>query len=154
MQVACGQKCTTMSQVITGSLWWASPAISYWYQMGVCIWRWEGKRQMQTDSWLAAHNSWWGPHCLYVDTNGYRLTVDMCQADKWDWYCVIDHPQNINMEIGNGVNLWTLRTTHCDRGRHVAAYVNCQAACESLWTWRWSLSSPDAYSGWDMEPFI
>jgi hypothetical protein len=38
-------------------------------------------------------------HCLYVDTSGYRLTVDMCQADSLDWYCVIDHPQNINTEI-------------------------------------------------------
>lgn len=120
------------------------PCHIYCYQMGVCFLRGEGKRQMQTDSWLVAHSSWLSPHCLYGDTSGYGLAVDMCQADKWDWYCVIDHPHNINTEIENVVNLWTLHTTHCDSDRQMAAYVNCQTPCETLWILRWSLSSPDA----------
>jgi len=33
-------------------------------------------------SWLAAHNSWRGPHSLYEEINGYKLTVNMCETVK------------------------------------------------------------------------
>jgi hypothetical protein len=43
-------KCTSVSQRIIWSLWWASCVVSCGCQMGVCISRWKGKQRTQTGS--------------------------------------------------------------------------------------------------------
>lgn len=52
-------KCTTKSQRIIGSLWWASCAIPHCCQIVACVSKWE-RRRTQTGSRPAVYSSGWG----------------------------------------------------------------------------------------------
>ena len=133
-------KCTSVSQRIIWSLWWASCTVSCGCQMGVSISRWKEKQQTQTGSQQAKSAA--DEVCV--------THVSTLLAMNWLWTCA-----ELSREIGSASSsihkiltqnfkmqkICAQLLIHTLTEVHMALYRNSQIALEILWIWRWSCSS-------------
>lgn len=113
-------KCTTKSQRIIGSLWWASCAIPHCCQIVACVSKWE-RRRTQTGSRPAVYSSGWGLCSACV-----RTLLDMhrrrtCAELSNEILIASSTIQNLNAKYESAENLCSVGTTMyiCDNVRKI-----------------------------------